>query len=221
MPAQALALRDQIEDNWSRALAKNPKLFNGPIVVPAGLSSQANGPCLDWYKSDYAHFLFSRSTGRAEGSVGSLFVSVALPTGHAEIVVGRMAFTTSFPGILQLPGGGVEVPSATSLNLATVLENASRELHEEVGVSVPPNSFSVVGLIVRSQPLDVGVLVTTAAMDKKAILESFEMLRARMGDTAELTELVFASAEAPLVGGDKADYLDTVLDSLLRTETPQ
>lgn len=216
-----MALRNSIDENWSKASEKNPKLFDGSIVAPAKLSWGSTVPCLDWYESHYAHFLYSQAAKGIEGLVGSLFVSVVLPTERAEIVIGRMAPATSFPGLLQLPGGGVEVPDAPNLTLETVLESASRELYEEVGVILPAHSFNIVGIIVRSQPLDVGIVVTTAPIGKQEIEEAFERLHSRVGDAAELTELVFASAAAPLPAGDKADYLDTVLESLRKSASSQ
>jgi len=142
VPVEHQRERDRV---WDAAVAANPRgLFDGPVVVCAGLRRDAGGTVvLSWAPVTYRCFALRRVAGAVV--LPSVFVCVVQPTCEGGVLVGRTSAATAVPGRWQLPGGSVEPPAQDAvLDVAALRRHAARELHEETGVLTPAE-----GLVLR------------------------------------------------------------------------
>lgn len=216
--------------HWRDAVENNPALFNGPVISPIRTQVAGRMCTLEWYCSDYAHYLFSRQNPESpEGSlIGTVFVSVVVPTTDGRFVVGRMSQQTSAPGAVQLPGGGVSIrPEQSALSRHDLALAAVREAGEEMGINMDPGSLRIWGVIRRKRPLDVGVVFTSEPQPWEDIEEAFIDLRERelsVGAVPEFDELFPISPSADLarlpggLGRRAIDYLPAVMRVLSSSE---
>jgi 8-oxo-dGTP pyrophosphatase MutT (NUDIX family) len=152
------AYKSAVAEHWQAASERNPRLFNGPVVAPLDVSATDQQCTVSWYHSDFAHYLFSRHDTNHPG-VGTVFVSLAVPTTDGRLVAGKMAAHTATPGVIQLPGGGVPADrSRLDLDQSDLAAVAAQEAAEELGLAIDPADLQVCGVIVRRNPIEVGVV---------------------------------------------------------------
>lgn len=201
---------------WAKALRANPHLFDGPVVVCAGLRRE--GPddlVLTWAATTYRHRALRRVAGGTSW-LPSLYVAVVLPVEDGRLLVGRMAPETAAPGQWQLPGGSVEPPDGREpLDEAALRGHAARELAEEVGVEIPPGELSR-WLVTRGRKGSVGVLFLAPALPAELLEERFAALTAAeiaRGVVPELDRiaLVDPASGSSALAGRSVDYLEPVL----------
>jgi len=225
---QSESYERSVAECWQQALERNPTLFNGPLVSPLQVSV-SDGVCtLWWYHSDFAHYSFTRQNRElpATASVGTVFVSLAVPTSDGGLAVGRMSDHTSAPGVVQLPGGGLSIgPEQRVISDRDLRATAVEEVSEELGIILNPANLQIHGVIKRHSPPDVGVVFTTEARPWGDVLEAFAALQARereAGAASEFAELLAVSPSGDLPyarsgRGHMIDYLPAVIDAFFKT----
>jgi 8-oxo-dGTP pyrophosphatase MutT (NUDIX family) len=219
VPAEHRTARDAV---WDAAVQANPNgLFDGPVVVCAGLERDGETVLLRWAQVTYRHFALRRVPNAV--ALPSIFVAVAQPTDEGGLLVGRMSATTAAPGRLQLPGGSVEPPAdGTVLDTAALARHAARELVEEVGIVVAPEDLEL-WTLTRGEHGNIGVFFRAPSLPEQVVRGRFQTVRATeeaAGRVAELRNIVFPSSplELSAMGGPQVDYLVPLLD--LHNRTP-
>lgn len=214
--------------HWRTALERNPSLFNGGLVSPLDACVNDGVCTVRWHHSDFAHYLFSRQSPDrpAIGTIGTLFVSIIVPTTDGELIVGRMSQQTSAPGVIQLPGGGVSVgPDQMQISHSDLTAAAVQEGSEELGITLDPAGLRTCGVIKRNSPPDIGVVFSAEPRARDAIQAAFAALRLRdslAGAVPEFDELLAVSPRTNLRslsrrGDHVVDYLPVVVGALLTT----
>ena len=93
-----------LADWWKQFSIDKPSLFNGPVAACRHCELTPSGALrIDWYETDYAHYLQRVAVNPITTPARAIFCSVALRTASGSLLVGRMAGNTSSPNRLQLP----------------------------------------------------------------------------------------------------------------------
>lgn len=133
-PSGVPAREDEIERAWMDLCARNPRLFAGPICAvtrfdPAQWS-------LRWRTSTYKHLVVQASV---RTGTWQLSVTALLMLGSERVVLGkRSGHVHTYPGMWEFgPSGGVDPPASGRLDDAALIEEARREIREELSIDVP------------------------------------------------------------------------------------
>ncbi|WCD91165.1 hypothetical protein KPP03845_200126 (plasmid) [Streptomyces xanthophaeus] len=207
-PEQSAAM----DRRWEEMAASNPSMFDGPVVVCAGLGwKDPHTLVLTWYRATYRLYVLRLDPVHAVVAP-SVFVSVAQPTDDGGLLVGRMASSTAAPGRWQLPGGTVEPPTGgVSLDLEALRRHASRELLEEIGRAVPPDDLSL-WAVTRGDRGNIGVHFRAPACPAATVTQQYTELvaaEAAQGRTPELDQITFvrSAADTGHLDGRSVDFL--------------
>jgi len=213
--------RTRIGRWWDDHSKQRPTLFNGQMIACSACRIDPSGSLsVDWYVTTYAHYLTRMTPLTDIEPARALYCSVALFTTSGRIAVGRMAKTTAAPDQLQLPGGNVELPDGSNLNILACAKNACRELFEEVGIALETEQLRLWRIKIGGQFGDVGIIfVNGAAIEESVLAEAFSQHRARLEAqnlVSEFAEIIFMQdpqlAEAN--SSRTVDYLPEVLKEL-------
>ncbi|MEU5042645.1 NUDIX hydrolase [Streptomyces griseorubiginosus] len=212
--------RAAMNREWDEAVLANPALFDGPVVLCAGLSRDAGDAgdaedalLVSWSRTTYRYFALRRVPGATV--LRSLFVSVIQPTDDGRVLVGRMSRSTAAPGRWQFPGGSVEPPTgAEPLDERALRRHAALELAEETGVDIPDTALTRC-LITYGDDGQVGVHYLAPPLPAPVLQDRFDALAAAeavRGRDPEFDRIVFVGspAELPRLEGPHVVYLEPV-----------
>ncbi|MFF3967579.1 NUDIX hydrolase [Streptomyces griseorubiginosus] len=212
VPAETRAAMNR---EWAEAVLANPALFDGPVVLCAGLSREGRDDLLvSWSRTTYRYFALRRVPGATV--LRSLFVSVIQPTDDGRVLVGRMSRSTAAPGRWQFPGGSVEPPTGDEpLDEGALRRHAALELAEETGVDVPATALTRC-LITYGDDGQVGVHYLAPALPAPVLQDRFDALaaaEAARGRDPEFDRIVFVGSppELPRLEGPHVVYLEPVV----------
>ncbi|MFD3539654.1 NUDIX hydrolase [Streptomyces sp. NPDC058662] len=211
---------------WEEMTASNPSMFDGPVVVCAGLDwKDPHTLVLTWYRATYRLYVLRLDPVHAV-SAPSVFVSVAQPTDNGRLLVGRMASSTAAPGRWQLPGGTIEPPSdGALLDLGALRRHASRELLEEVGRDVPPDDLSL-WAVTRGDKGNIGIHFRAPACSAATLDHQYAELvsvETAQGRTPELDRIAFvrSALDVEHLDGRSVDFLPMLAARHAAADTPQ
>ncbi len=200
---------------WDEAVLANPALFDGPVVLCAGLSRDAGDALLvSWSRTTYRYFALRRVPGATV--LRSLFVSVIQPTDDGRVLVGRMSRSTAAPGRWQFPGGSVEPPTGDEqLDETALRRHAALELAEETGVDLPAAALTRC-LVTYGDDGQVGVHYLAPPLPAPVLQDRFDALAAEeaaRGRDPEFDRMVFVGspAELPHLEGPHVVYLEPLV----------
>ncbi|MFE3852256.1 NUDIX hydrolase [Streptomyces griseorubiginosus] len=214
-PALPAESRAAMNREWDEAVLANPALFDGPVVLCAGLSRDDGDALLvSWSRTTYRYFALRRVPGAT--ALRSLFVSVIQPTDDGRVLVGRMSRSTAAPGRWQFPGGSVEPPTGDEpLDERALRRHAAVELAEETGVDTPAAALTRC-LITYGDDGQVGVHYLAPSLPASALRDCFDNLAAAeraQGRDPEFDRIAFVGspAELPQLEGPHVVYLEPVV----------
>ncbi|MER7467866.1 NUDIX domain-containing protein [Streptomyces sp. NPDC097981] len=210
---------------WDEMTTSNPSLFDGPVVVCAGVDwKDPHTLVLTWYRATYRLYVLRLAPVHAVAAP-SVFVSVAQPTDDGRLLVGRMASSTAAPGRWQLPGGTIEPPADDApLNLAALRRHAARELLEEIGRDVRPHDLSL-WAVTRGDKGNIGIHFRAPACPAKTLDHQYAELvsvETAQGRTPELDRIEFVRSAADVghLDGRSVDFLPVLAARHAATDTP-
>ncbi len=138
---------EEIEAEWSRLTAANPRLFDGPILALAGFDPGTG-------RVVCRHDSYKRLTVQGEPEARVMLVAVnGIVTardcaGREHVLLGRRSTSTRmYGGMWELiPAGGLEPPRGGSQDVPAehLLHQLSVELREEAGLNTPITSATPV-----------------------------------------------------------------------------
>ncbi|MBD2760890.1 NUDIX hydrolase [Yimella sp. cx-573] len=148
----------EADREWQRRLDGNPNLWRGDVLSVAAAELEDGHLNLRLEKSDFGRYLYERTTTNRPSLVRILYVSALVRTSdHCSVVV-EMSSSTSAPGLIQLPGGNVDLSDLFTGTTDDLRRAALRELAEEVG-ALSCRADPCSSLILAVSSVSVGVLV--------------------------------------------------------------
>lgn len=215
-----LSERASILSWWNIQMNLQPSLFNGPLIACHNYEVVQDGISLiDWFKTDYAHYISRNNPAIMVAPARAIFCSVAVVTSAGRLLVGRMAPGTASPGRVQLPGGNISNED-WDVSLDSTARDARREFMEEVGIDVSPQDLELWRVKVGGRFDDLGLIFRlNRLISETDILQQF---RARVGRLKaancepEFSQIAFVAATDGLdMFGPPVDYLPMVLSEIL------
>lgn len=184
----------RIEDSWSLACARNPRLFDGEILAVDSIDAPAG--LIRASRERFAHVVCPRpERSTVILSVTGVIESV-LDGERCVLLAQRGALTRSYPGMWEFaPAGGLQA-SAALVHLDGVLVTLRAELGEEVGVRAALHDARAVALVHDEVASSLDVVVRASLAGPAPVLSiagehAWECARARwvgVGDVASFLE---------------------------------
>lgn len=124
--------RAKIESYWQAALAKNPRLWNGPFFMFEDVRLEDGILTGTGRATDFATFLYWRDNGQPETATHITGTSMPVMADGALFAV-RMAAHTANAGHVYFPAGSFDADDLID-GYFDVSRNIARELAEETGL---------------------------------------------------------------------------------------
>lgn len=142
-----------IAANWERRRRLAPAIFNGRVLMVAGLDEAPGEIRARFFATDYANLLGWTDAGRPDGSVANGFAMGALEAADGAFLLGRMASHTANAGKLYFPCGTPDLGDVGEADRVELLSSLVREIEEETGL--PHSELDVGGdwIVVRASGL--------------------------------------------------------------------
>jgi len=194
---------------FESAKQENPRIFDGPVVLVTASSQDglADPLMLSWSAGSYRSLALRRLGHR----ISTLFVTALITTKDGGVLVGRAAPHTAKAGLWQLPGGSVTPPPpGRALDLSYLAAEASRELLEETGIELKPQTLSL-WAVSQGDHQNIGVCFRAAETDwvDVSVVELFIRLQID-AEFSEVASVRTAAGAAEL--GHGVDYLPQYLN---------
>ena len=213
-----------LADWWKQFSIDKPSLFNGPVAACRHCELTPSGALrIDWYETDYAHYLQRVAVNPITTPARAIFCSVALRTASGSLLVGRMAGNTSSPNRLQLPGGNVTVGRTGLLSAESCAVEACREFQEEIGIKLRPDQLTLWRIKVGGRSDDVGIIfLCEPGRSEDEIRVAFDLhvnAVREAGMSSEFEDLLFVDTNffAGATAHEWVDYLPDVARELERS----
>lgn len=135
-------LRFDVEDvsaiatHWREAVAANPKLFDGRVLLSEQVAVEAGRLRSRYVETGFSTFLWWRANGFPKGDVRNVFAAAAVVSSDGAVLVGRMAAHTANAGQIYLPCGTPDRSDVVG-KVVDLEGSIARELAEETGLSAP------------------------------------------------------------------------------------
>ena len=128
---------ERIADHWRARVAKQPRLFNGRVLLLErhAIRADRHGTTLSgaYFETDFAAFLSWRDFGFPDQTVANAFSMAALVAADGAFLLGEMAGHTANAGATYFPAGTPD-PSDVFDGKVDLAASALRELEEETGI---------------------------------------------------------------------------------------
>lgn len=150
-------IRDKVEDYWKQKICINDQLYNGVMYSINNISLADDSVTIEMRKSDYAHYVYTLD-GKCEQDLScrTIAVGALIKTSDNKLALGKMANHTSFPNVIQCPGGCVDFADS-HLGIINPLRTLRRELLEEIGIDIVGIEVARPYIIVRKNLSYIGL----------------------------------------------------------------
>lgn len=135
----AAARGPEIDAHWDAALRRNPRLFNGRVLLQhrGGVVRDPDGAAAfrgAYLETEFKAFLAWRDFGCPSAGVRNGFGMAALSSADGAFVLGEMAAHTANAGRIYFPSGTPD-PDDLRDGMVDIDGNVRRELAEETGIA--------------------------------------------------------------------------------------
>lgn len=174
-------IQNKISSKWNDIITENPKLWDGDITCAYSIKIDDNFIEVLCKKSKYSHYLYQERVGLCKRyecrniSAGSL-----LETSDGYFVLGELDINTSFPTILDVPGGNIDKKDISDGKI-DCLKTIIRETKEEVNIDLNNKEivreYSLNGFYISDEGKQPGVQIFAKAklkINRKEMEEYFK-----------------------------------------------
>ncbi|HWQ60611.1 MAG TPA: NUDIX hydrolase [Candidatus Fimivivens sp.] len=131
LPAEVEA---RVDAYWDGLISSGRPYTRGEVFTVTDSRTEDDTTKLTVERTDYAHYLYSRSVGLPdEFQVRIIHTAVLVETADGMVVIGRMGTHTAKPGTYQLCGGGIDDDDLRG-DVFDLGHNTRKELREELGI---------------------------------------------------------------------------------------
>lgn len=205
----AAAEKERIAAHWRARVARQPKLFNGRVLLLERhrLVAGASGLTLagDYVEVDYAAFLAWRDFDCPDRNVANCFAMAALVGSDGGFLIGEMAAHTANAGASYFPAGTPD-PKDVFAGKVDLLASAERELAEETGIAADEAAIAPDWIVVYAPPRIACMKIMRLAEPAAAAKARIEAFLAADRD-AELSAIHIVRAPADLAGRRAPDFM--------------
>lgn len=199
--------KDLISIFWNNFSENNKHFFNGNIIAIHKIEIKDEVANLQWYNSNYAHYLIRNHFEFEVKTVKILFCSFLLETNSDKVVIGKMSKNTASPSKLQLPGGNIELIN-NKLNSAVCKQNTVRELKEEIGLEIHLEKTKLWAIKSNGNNGDIGIIFRNKErISEQKIQNHFNDL-IKQSENSELSKIYFANNKSDFSNEDQRDFVD-------------
>jgi hypothetical protein len=126
----------RIAEHWKTETAKNPKLFNGKVLVAVRSGFRADGSFYgDHITVDFDAFLAWRDWGFGVDNGRNIFGSALIRPLEGGFIMGRMGKGTANAGKIYPPSGTLDLKDVAPDGSIDIEASMRRELREETGLN--------------------------------------------------------------------------------------
>lgn len=157
------SIKEEIDKNWDEFIKENPSLWNGNIACVSQIKIDDNHVEIICKKSTYAHYLYQERVGLPkEYECRNISAGSLLETNDGYFVLCELDDNTSFPKVLQIPGGNIDKKDMEN-NEINCLKTIIRETKEEVNINLDDKNivkeYKINGLYDADEEAQPGVRV--------------------------------------------------------------
>lgn len=129
-------IQSKIDSKWNNILKENPTLWDGDIACVSNIKIQANSIEVLCKKSKYSHYIYQERVGLPkEYECRNISAGALLETSDGYFVLGELDINTSYPTVLQVPGGNIDKKDIDNGKI-DCLKTIIRETKEEVNIDL-------------------------------------------------------------------------------------
>lgn len=139
----------EIDAHWNARLARQPRLFNGRILMLGPHRVEAGVLRGEFLETDFKNFLAWREFGFPASNACNGFSMAALRGADGAFILGEMAAHTASAGAVYFPAGTPD-PSDVFGDTVDLTASVRRELQEETGLVAAPEDIAPGWTLVRA-----------------------------------------------------------------------
>ena len=156
-------IQKKIDSKWSEIIKENPNLWDGDISCVYNVEIEENIIKVQCKKSKYSHYLYQERVGLPkEYECRNISAGSLMETSDGYFVLGELDKNTSYPTVLQVPGGNVDKKDIEN-DKVDCLKTIIRETKEEVNIDFNDKklvkSYRLVGFYHADEGIQPGVQV--------------------------------------------------------------
>lgn len=155
----AVERRAEIEQLWDKALAGNPALWNGRVLMAKTFACEDGRVRADMLETDFASYLAWRDWEFPDISAFNIFGSAIVVSRDGAVVLGRMAPQTVSPGYVDVPGGSLDLSDIREGGTVDIFGSTARELEEEMGLRMEEGRLGERFVVIDKQYVSVSSVV--------------------------------------------------------------
>jgi len=167
----AEANSEAISIYWRDALAKNPSMFNGRVLMIGSYAEHDDCAEAAYFETDFSAFLTWIKGGFPDRSVANGFALAALRCRDGAYICGVMSDDTANAGKIYFPGGTPDPSDIRENGTVDFAASALRELKEETGLTPEEVKVSDRWDVVRHWPLVAYLRPMEIPLDSRQALE--------------------------------------------------
>lgn len=127
---------NNIKENWKKIEQERSNVWNGKVICIADFIETDKKLEIYCRRSDYAHYLYDERIGLPqEYRCKNLSAGCILKTLDNYLIVGELDNSTSYPTMMQIPGGNID-KSDINGNVVDIIKTINRETLEEVNIDL-------------------------------------------------------------------------------------
>jgi 8-oxo-dGTP pyrophosphatase MutT (NUDIX family) len=220
------SLQESINLYWDSLMESGKTYQRGEIFSIKEVVETGEALHILLYKTDYAHFLFSRHCEIPSNVKCRVVVANGvIRTQDNFLILGQMNRQTAQPGRLQFIAGGIDVVEDVREDSVDILATLIREAKEEVGIDLTDRNLVLKvepKYIVQRENIGVVFMVQLAidSLEFQKRYEQYENNLIKMGIEPEFSSIELLSADHASVANflklderPKAEYVIAVLET--------
>ncbi len=130
------SLERNVLENFEKMKESGANIWNGDLLCVSDINVGNTTVELICKKSNYAHYLYGERVGCPPGyECRNLSAGCMLETEDGYYVIGELDDTTSYPGMLQTTGGGIDKKDISDGKIS-VMQTIAREAKEELNIDL-------------------------------------------------------------------------------------
>lgn len=202
-----------IDRHWQKAIAQNPKFFNGTIFLMTAFEVAGDTARGRFLRTDFKSYLYWRESGWPDAGVLDGFGSALVKTRDGGILLARQNAGHINAGLVYLPGGFIDERDVTADETIDLTRSVSRELFEETGLG-PDVVQAMPGFYVTECRPQISFAVAYQAnLTPESLKRRVEAFLAA-GHDNELSDVIVAHGLAGIAHLNVAPYARLLLSAL-------